>query len=382
MWGIRRLRFATGVDDDLRPFHEAYRDDPLIGRAVRADPELRVRRAPLPWEALAAAITEQLIEFERAVAIQRRLIAALGHRCPRDRAARRAAARDGRRRRARAARRDGPRARRARSRCAAAAAEVAAGRADLLAADPMPGWRRLRAIPGIGPWTLEMLALPRPGPPRPRPGRRPRLPQARRPDHDRPPEGPRRPRRRCASSSRRTASGRGSPASTRWPRPRGRRTASASLVLLERAPRVEPLARQELVRQHPLRGLRLREQLLVEHPVDVGLPLLGVLPAPRLASRPRGRRPGASRRPRPPAGRGRAPGRPRAARRSPAPGPRAAPRAPCPWPGGSGGRARRSPGRGRAAGRRRRARSRSARRGPPCAGSPGPSCGARGRSPS
>jgi DNA-3-methyladenine glycosylase II len=39
-----------------------------------------------------------------------------------------------------------------------AAAEVASGRVDLLAADSMPGWRRLRAIPGIGPWTLEMLA--------------------------------------------------------------------------------------------------------------------------------------------------------------------------------------------------------------------------------
>jgi 3-methyladenine DNA glycosylase/8-oxoguanine DNA glycosylase len=40
-----------------------------------------------------------------------------------------------------------------------AAAEVAAGRADLLARDPLPAWRRLRAIPGIGPWTLEMLAF-------------------------------------------------------------------------------------------------------------------------------------------------------------------------------------------------------------------------------
>ncbi|HWT25136.1 MAG TPA: hypothetical protein VN213_16660, partial [Solirubrobacteraceae bacterium] len=34
-----------------------------------------------------------------------------------------------------------------------------AGRADLLAADPTPAWRRLRAIAGIGPWTLEALAL-------------------------------------------------------------------------------------------------------------------------------------------------------------------------------------------------------------------------------
>ncbi|HZH24630.1 MAG TPA: hypothetical protein VEY49_06980, partial [Solirubrobacteraceae bacterium] len=39
------------------------------------------------------------------------------------------------------------------------ATEVACGRVDLLAGDPLPGWRRLRAIPGVGPWTLEMLAL-------------------------------------------------------------------------------------------------------------------------------------------------------------------------------------------------------------------------------
>ena len=32
------MRFATGVDDDLRPFHERFRDDPVIGRAVRANP--------------------------------------------------------------------------------------------------------------------------------------------------------------------------------------------------------------------------------------------------------------------------------------------------------------------------------------------------------
>jgi len=156
--GIARMRFATGVDDDLRPFHEAYRDDPVLGRALRANPALRVRRAPLPWESLAAAITEQLIEFERAVAIQRRLIAALGRRCPRT------GLRD--------APEPGTIAAAAPARLAAfdlspsraltlrrAAAEVAAGRVDLLAGDPMPGWRRLRAIPGIGPWTLEVLAL-------------------------------------------------------------------------------------------------------------------------------------------------------------------------------------------------------------------------------
>jgi DNA-3-methyladenine glycosylase II len=158
MWGIRRLRFATAVDDDLRPFHDAFRSDPVIGKAVRTAPELRVRRAPLPWEALSNAVTEQLIEFERAVAIQRRMIAALGVRC------------------ARTGLRDGPVpaavAATAPAQLAAmdlaparaltirrVAAEVASGRVDLLAADPLPGWRRLRAVPGIGPWTLEVLAL-------------------------------------------------------------------------------------------------------------------------------------------------------------------------------------------------------------------------------
>jgi len=157
-WGIGRLRFATGVDDDLRPFHDRYRDDPLIGKAVRALPELRVRRAPLPWEALSNAVCEQLIEFERAVAVQRRMIVALGARCPRT------------------GLRDAPTpaavaavapARLAAMELAPAraltlrrvATEVACGRVDLLAGDPLPGWRRLRAIPGVGPWTLEMLAL-------------------------------------------------------------------------------------------------------------------------------------------------------------------------------------------------------------------------------
>jgi 3-methyladenine DNA glycosylase/8-oxoguanine DNA glycosylase len=40
-----------------------------------------------------------------------------------------------------------------------AAREVAAGRVDLRAGDHERGWRRLRAIPGIGAWTIEMLAL-------------------------------------------------------------------------------------------------------------------------------------------------------------------------------------------------------------------------------
>src|SRR3954466_14764769 len=79
---IARMRFALGVDDDLRPFYERFRFDAVIGRSVRAQPHLRVLRRPDPFEALAWAITEQLIETQRAFAIQRRIVARLGRRCP------------------------------------------------------------------------------------------------------------------------------------------------------------------------------------------------------------------------------------------------------------------------------------------------------------
>lgn len=159
---IARMRFAVGVDDDLRPFLEAFRHDPLIGPSVRRRPWLRPRRRPEPWEALAWAVTEQLIEVERAHAIQRRIVGSLGPR---------AEGWDGA-----SVLRDVPSAAvlagaapawlqscdLAAGRAIAlvrAAREVARGRVDLRAADPEPGWRRLRAIPGIGSWTLEMLAF-------------------------------------------------------------------------------------------------------------------------------------------------------------------------------------------------------------------------------
>jgi 3-methyladenine DNA glycosylase/8-oxoguanine DNA glycosylase len=156
--GIARMRFALGVDDDLSDFHERFRWDPLIGASVRARPHLRVRRRPEPFEALAWAVTEQLIETTRAFVVQRRIVARLGRRCPRtglrdvpDAAAVAAAAPalleacDLSAGRALTLRR--------------VAREVASGRADLRAADHERAWRRLRAIPGIGPWTVEMLAL-------------------------------------------------------------------------------------------------------------------------------------------------------------------------------------------------------------------------------
>jgi 3-methyladenine DNA glycosylase/8-oxoguanine DNA glycosylase len=154
--GLRRMRFALGLDHDLREFHARFRRDQLIGPAIRSRPWLRPRRRPEPFEALAWAICEQLIESGRASAIQRRLVRRYGRQS------------DCR------TLRDAPAAELLAGRSPAeleacglagkraiamvrAAREVHSGRADLALHEP--AWRRLRAIPNIGAWTLEMLAF-------------------------------------------------------------------------------------------------------------------------------------------------------------------------------------------------------------------------------
>jgi 3-methyladenine DNA glycosylase/8-oxoguanine DNA glycosylase len=173
-YGIERMRFALGVDDDLSEFHREFAHDPLIGRSIRARPWLRVRRRPEPFEALAWAICEQLIEYERAAAIQRRIVAAMGPRW--DGWGSTTTQRGGHGDRRSGALRDVPSAvtlagaaparlesfdlseTRARL-LVRVAREVASGRGDLHHPDHERVWRRLRAIPGVGPWTVEMLAL-------------------------------------------------------------------------------------------------------------------------------------------------------------------------------------------------------------------------------
>lgn len=158
-YGVARMRFALGLDEDLGVFQRRFARDPLIGRSVRARPWLRVRRRPEPFEALAWAICEQLIEYERAARIERRLLARLGRRCPwgsglcdLPTAARLAGVAPAS---LQALDLAGSRART----LVRAAREVAAGRIDLHDPDHESGWRRLRSIAGIGPWTTEMLAL-------------------------------------------------------------------------------------------------------------------------------------------------------------------------------------------------------------------------------
>ena len=155
---IARMRFATGVDDDLRPFYERFARRPgdRQGGARRAR-TCASTAAPAPWEALAWAITEQLIELQRALEIQRRLVRALRAPLPALGAARHARAGADRRARARRSCRRSTSPPAARSRCATRRARWRRAGIDL--ADRERAWPRLAAIPNIGTWTLEMLSL-------------------------------------------------------------------------------------------------------------------------------------------------------------------------------------------------------------------------------
>jgi 3-methyladenine DNA glycosylase/8-oxoguanine DNA glycosylase len=158
-WAVERMRFAVGVDHDLGPFHRRFWRHELLGPVLRRKPWLRPRRRPEPFEALAWAVCEQLIESGRAAEIQRRLVFRHGLRSPCGELA------------------DVPGAAVVAGMAPAeveacglspsramtlvkAAREVARGRVDLH--DPSRherDWRRLRAIGGVGSWTVEYLAL-------------------------------------------------------------------------------------------------------------------------------------------------------------------------------------------------------------------------------
>jgi 3-methyladenine DNA glycosylase/8-oxoguanine DNA glycosylase len=157
-YAIERMRFALNLDHDLAPFQARFKSDRLLGPLVRRKPWLRPSRIADPFQALAWAITEQLIEVERAFAIQRRLTWRYGRRSAcgtlvDSQSAHTMAAR-------------APAELQACDLSAGrslalvmCAREVASGRVDLAAADHEPGWQRLLRIREIGPWTLEKLAF-------------------------------------------------------------------------------------------------------------------------------------------------------------------------------------------------------------------------------
>jgi 3-methyladenine DNA glycosylase/8-oxoguanine DNA glycosylase len=148
---LTRMRFVLALDDDLAPFHRAYARDPLLGRALKARPRLRVLRKPAPFEALMNAICEQLIDTQAAGNIVWALVHSLGRRHPSGAwMAPEPDALDN----PPALVRAGLAPSRART-LARVSRAVARGEID----PGSPDRARLAAIPGVGPWTLAHLDL-------------------------------------------------------------------------------------------------------------------------------------------------------------------------------------------------------------------------------
>ncbi len=166
---LERMRFAFGLDDDMGGFFRAFSRDRLLGPVIHHKPWIRPRRRPWPWESLAWAITEQLIESSRAAQIQRRIV----HRWGPTYSAMSSASRPGMAHKTRPKLWDMPApeviAGRAPAEIASmdltearalamvrCAREVGAGRADLF--DPASDLRLLK-IREIGPWTVQSVGL-------------------------------------------------------------------------------------------------------------------------------------------------------------------------------------------------------------------------------
>ncbi len=152
-----RWRRTLRVDVDHRPFLEAAWHDPLLGPLVQARPWMHPHVRYRPHEALMWAITEQLIEYVEAARIQRRLVRVAGAQCPRT------------------GLRDAPTPQAIldlapaqiesfglsarRTMLLREVCRLLVRGLDLDADDPLPARRRLRAIPGLGAWTLSCMAL-------------------------------------------------------------------------------------------------------------------------------------------------------------------------------------------------------------------------------
>jgi 3-methyladenine DNA glycosylase/8-oxoguanine DNA glycosylase len=155
--GVERMRFALGLDHDLRPFQRRFARDALLGPVIHRRPWLRPWRTPGPFQALAWAVCEQLIEWQRATAIQRRLVWRYGRAsdCGELRCAPTAAELAARA----PAELEACGLTGARAIALRRAARLAAGsRLDLEHRHEL-AWQRLRRIPGIGTWTCEKLAF-------------------------------------------------------------------------------------------------------------------------------------------------------------------------------------------------------------------------------
>lgn len=147
--GVDRARFMLALDDDTGPFHERFARDPLVGASARALVGYRPLRVATVAHALLRAMCGQLIEARRARALEHRITAACGARAVVTQG-------DLRRFAPVELRRLGL----AQHRATALTRLVSGGDLERLRGHPTDTvLRRLTAMPGIGPWSVGVLAL-------------------------------------------------------------------------------------------------------------------------------------------------------------------------------------------------------------------------------
>ncbi|MEM9202130.1 MAG: AlkA N-terminal domain-containing protein [Actinomycetota bacterium] len=157
---VARVRHMFGFDDDLGHAHAHLADDPALGRLVRRRPSLRVIGGWDRFETAVRVIVGQQVSVVGATTTTGGLVArhgtplpapALGltHLFPTPEQLARLAAGDT----------DEGMPRRRAATIGALAEAVLDGRVDLYAADPTELRAQLVALPGVGPWTAEVVAM-------------------------------------------------------------------------------------------------------------------------------------------------------------------------------------------------------------------------------
>ena len=79
---LATLRFCLALDADTTEFTRRFRHDPFLGPSIRNLHGLRPLRKPTVARALLHAICGQLVDVKTAVAIERRIMNAIGDHAP------------------------------------------------------------------------------------------------------------------------------------------------------------------------------------------------------------------------------------------------------------------------------------------------------------
>ena len=144
---VDRARFMLALDDDTGPFHARFARDPLLGPSARALVGYRPLRRATVTHAVVRALCGQLVEARRALALERAVLRACGERVVTQDALRRLSPVE--------LRRLGLAQHRA------TALHRLATTLDLEALRAHPTdvvSRRLRREPGVGPWSVGVIA--------------------------------------------------------------------------------------------------------------------------------------------------------------------------------------------------------------------------------